>query len=71
VVVCGRQLWAVVTGRSGERCDLLRRADPALLTDLKWLQLTEAVKCEGGVWEARAPDKLLDRFQGSKMRGAF
>lgn len=43
----GAQL-AVLTDRSGERRGLFRRADPAPLTDLKWLQLTEAAKCEGG-----------------------
>ena len=47
MVVRGRQL-AVVTDRSGEHRGLLRRADPASLTDLKWLQLTGAAKCEGG-----------------------
>lgn len=51
-----------MTGRSGELFGLLRRADPALLTDLKWLQLTEAVKCEGGDSAARAPDRHPDRF---------
>lgn len=45
--MCGGQL-AVVTDRSGEHRGLLRRADPAPLTDLKWLQLTGAAKCEGG-----------------------
>lgn len=47
--LCGRQL-AVVTDRSGECRGLLRHADPAPLTDLKWLQLTGAAKCEGGDW---------------------
>lgn len=63
VVVCGRQL-AVVTDRSGERRGLLRRTDPAPLTDLKWLQLTRAAKCEGGDWGGQVPDKLSDRFRG-------
>lgn len=63
VVVCGRRLVAV-TDRSGERRGLLRRADPAPLTDLKWLQLTEAAKCEGGTGGGRAPDKAPDRFGG-------
>lgn len=62
VVVCGRRLLAAVSDRSGERCGLLRRADPAPLSDLKWLQLTEAAKCEGGDWGAQAPDKNPDRF---------
>lgn len=61
--MCGTQL-AVLTDRSGERCGLLRRADPALLTDLKWLQLTEAAKCEGGDLKGWAPDKASDRFWG-------
>lgn len=53
-----------VTDRSGESRGLLRRADPAPLTDLKWLQLTGAAKCEGGDWGGRAPDKAPDRFGG-------
>lgn len=62
--MCGRQL-AVVTDRSGERRGLLRRADPAPLTDLKWLQLTGAAKCEGGDWEGDGPQtSLLTDFGG-------
>lgn len=37
-----------MTDRSGEQRALLMRADPAPLSDLKWLQLTKAAKCEEG-----------------------
>lgn len=47
-VDAGGEQLAPVTDRSGERHGLLGRADPAPLTDLKWLQLTGAAKCEGG-----------------------
>lgn len=52
--MCGTQL-AVLTDRSGERRGLLRRTDPAPLNDLKWLQLSEAAKCEGGDWYGMGP----------------
>lgn len=57
-----------LTDRSGERRGLLRRADPAPPTDLKWLQLTGAAKCEGGDWEGWAPDKPSDRFWFGGLR---
>ena len=76
VVVCGRQL-AVVTDRSGERRGPLRRADPAPLTDLKWLQLTGAAKCEGGDWGGGGGGPQtslltdLGRVGARKMSGAL
>lgn len=60
----GGQQLAVMTGRSGERFGLLRRADPALPTDLKWLQLTEAVKCEEGTRQHRPWTGILTDLRG-------
>lgn len=70
----GRKLLTEVSDRSGECCGLFRHADPAPLSDLKWLQLTEAAKCKEGDWGAWAPDKPPDRFGrggGDKMSGSF
>lgn len=59
--MCGRQL-AVLTDRSGEQHGLLRCIDPAPLTDLEWLQLTGAAKCEGGDWGGGPQTSLLTDF---------
>lgn len=61
VAVHGGQQLAVMTGRSGEHFGLLRRAHPA---DLKWLQLTEAVECEGGTRQRRPWTGILTHLRG-------
>lgn len=65
---CRVRHLAAVIDRSGEPHSLLGRADPAPLTDLKWLQLTGAVKCKGGDRVGVDQTSLLTDLKGGEIR---